>query len=59
MCAFVQTFPMLEEVHAIEGADGVGAELVYALSKAKPTLRAINVRSGPLHFGWTADATDD
>ena len=50
---------MLEEVHAIEGADGVGAELVYALSKAKPTLRAINVRSGPLNFGWTADATDD
>jgi hypothetical protein len=50
---------MLEEVHAVEGKDGVGAELVYALSKAKPTLRAINVRSGSLHFGWTAEAAGE
>ena len=55
MCTLVQILPMLEAVHAIEGRDGVGAELVQSLCEAKPTLRTINVKSGPLHFGWTAD----
>lgn len=47
---------MLEAVRVIEGRDGVGAELVQSLCKAKPTLRTVDVKSGALHFGWTADA---
>jgi hypothetical protein len=59
MCTFVQTFPMLEAVHAIEGKDGVGAELVHSLCKARSTLRSISVQSGSLQFGWTADAVGE
>jgi hypothetical protein len=54
MCTFVQVFPMVESVYAIEGGE-VGAELVHSLCNAKPTLRLVNVRSGSLRFEWAAD----
>jgi hypothetical protein len=46
----------LETVHAMEVENGVGAELVHAFCKAKPTLRVVNVISGSLQSKWEADA---
>ena len=59
MCTFVQTFPMLKAVHAIEGKGEAGAELVHSLCKARSTLCNISVQSGSLQFRWAADAVGE
>ena len=59
MCALVQLFPTLETVHAMEGENGVGAELVHAFCKARPTLRVVNVISSSLKSKWAANAEGD
>jgi len=58
MCAYIQSFPMLETVHAVEEGDGPRAELLDTLRKAKPTLRTVAVFSDSLYLKWTADARE-
>jgi hypothetical protein len=56
MCAYVQSFPMVESIFAAEGGGGYKTELLDSLCRAKPTLRIVTVVSGRLCLRWTAEA---
>ena len=56
MCAYVQSFPMVESVFVAEGGDGYKMELLDSLRRAKPTLRVVTVLSGNLCLKWAAEA---
>jgi hypothetical protein len=58
MCAYIQSFPRLETVYAVEEGDGPRAALLDTLRKAKPTLRIVAVFSGSLYLKWTVDAQE-
>lgn len=56
MCAYVQSFPMVESVFAAEGGDEYKTELLDSLCRAKPTLRIVTLLSGHLCLKWAAEA---
>lgn len=55
MCAFVQSFSMVESVFVVDGGDGYKTELLDSLRRAKPTLRVVTVFSGHLCLKWAAE----
>ncbi len=56
MCAYVQSFPMVESVFAAGEGDGYKTELLDSLCRATPTLHIVTVGSGRLCLRWTAEA---
>ena len=54
MCAYVQSFPMIEMVHVAEGGDGFRTQLLNSLCKTKPSLCIVTVFSSSVSLKWTA-----
>jgi hypothetical protein len=56
ICAYIQSFLMLETVHVVEEGDEPRAELLDTLRKVNPTLHTVVIFSSSLSLKWTAGA---